>query len=193
VMMAGFILIPNMAAFMQLNMGVHLHELKYLYFAGGIASLISLQISGQLVDKLGAFQVGTVGSVLVAAVVWSVFWPGNFFVPPIAFVVLFMVTMGVRNVAYTTLTTRVPAPAERARFQSLQSAVQHAASAAGAFISARMLTRVDLPAHGHLPARPGLAGMQWVVLVVLALTAVIPLLMWRVQRSVVAREGAPAR
>jgi predicted MFS family arabinose efflux permease len=47
-----------------------------------------------------------------------------------------------RNVAYNTLTSKVPLPDERARFSSVQSAVQHLASAIGAFVSSQMLAEL---------------------------------------------------
>jgi predicted MFS family arabinose efflux permease len=184
VMMAGFIVIPNISAYMQLNLNVPLVDLKYLYFAGGIASLVSLQVTGRLVDRFGAFNIGAIGSLGVGLVVWTFFWPTHTWLPPLAGIISMMVWMGVRNVSYTTLTTRVPGPAERARFQSLQSAVQHAASALGAFLSASLLTRVQLPAEGDLPARWGLAGMEAVVVTSLILTAAIPILMLRVETRV---------
>jgi predicted MFS family arabinose efflux permease len=192
VMMAGFIVIPNISGFMQLNMGVPMADLKFLYFAGGIASLISLQITGRLVDRFGSFNVGTVGSIAVGLVVWTFFWPTHFWMPPLLGVISMMTFMGVRNVSYTTLTTKVPGPAERARFQSLQSAVQHGASALGAFISSNLLSKVMLPASEHLPERPGLAGMEWVVISSLALTAVIPFLMRRVETYVKSRDATLA-
>lgn len=184
VMMAGFSLIPNISGFVQLNRGVRLEDLKFLYLAGGVASLFTLQLAGRLVDRFGSFNVGTGGSAGFALVVWAFFWPTNAFVPPVLGFILMMTFLGARNVAYTTLTTKVPGPSERARFQSLQSAVQHAASAAGAFLSASFLSRVLLPPSGDLPERWGLAGMEWVVCLALALTAVIPALMRRVERGV---------
>ena len=42
--------------------------------------------------------------------------------------------------AYSTLSTKVPPPAERARFQSLQSIVQHLATSAGGLLSTAILT-----------------------------------------------------
>ena len=45
---------------------------------------------------------------------------------------VFMLAMGMRNVAYNTLTSKVPRAEERARFMSILSAVQHAAGASGA-------------------------------------------------------------
>jgi predicted MFS family arabinose efflux permease len=191
VMMAGFIVIPNISSFVQLNLGLPLEQLKFLYFAGGIASLVALQIAGRLVDRYGSFAVGTVGSIGAGLVVWSFFWPTHRF-PPLAGIILMMAFMGVRNVSYTTLTTKVPGPAERARFQSLQSAVQHASSALGAFLSANLLGRVMLPAEGDLPARWGLAGMDLVVIVSVCLTALIPILMLRVEGHLKAQAAVPA-
>ena len=53
-----------------------------------------------------------------------------------------MLANGIRNVSYNTLTSKVPGPEVRARFQSLQSSVQHAASALAAWGSTRMMTTV---------------------------------------------------
>jgi MFS family permease len=52
---------------------------------------------------------------------------------------MFMVSMSLRGVAFNTLSSQVPAPSERARFMSIQSSVQHLASAIGATLSSYML------------------------------------------------------
>ena len=48
--------------------------------------------------------------------------------------------MSFRNVALQTVSSKVPTPVERARFMSLQSAVQHGSSSAGAMLSTLLLT-----------------------------------------------------
>ncbi len=58
-------------------------------------------------------------------------------VMPLAIFLFF--ALSARNVSYNTLTSKVPEPAERARFMSFQSAVQHLASALGASLSAQVL------------------------------------------------------
>jgi len=58
-----------------------------------------------------------------------------------------MLAMAFRNVSYNTLTTRVPHSGERARFMSIQSAVQHGASASGAFLSSQLLSEKPGGAH----------------------------------------------
>jgi hypothetical protein len=90
--------------------------------------------------------------------------------------------MSFRNVAYNALTTKVPGPAERARFMSIQSAVQHAASASGAFISAQILS--ELP-DGKL------VGMANVAFVSIVLSLTLPVFLYLVESVVRGRATAP--
>ncbi len=93
-----------------------------------------------------------------------------------------MLAMSFRNVAYNTLTTRVPASSERARFMSIQSAVQHSASAVGAFASSQMLSALPSGA---------LVGMDRVGLVSIALTLTLPFLLRAVETHVRRRDAVP--
>jgi len=187
-MMAGFVLIPNIATFLHLNHGVEMSGLKFLYLIGGVGSLIASQTTGRLVDRFSAFKVGTVGTLLVGLVIFLVFVDNNrLHLPVPIFFVWFMVAMAARNVPYNTLTTRVPGPTERARFQSIQSAVQHGASAFAAGMSPLLLSLTprepwptDMP--GELPRL--LTGMDHVALISLGLTLTIPFLLWWVEHRV---------
>ena len=64
VMMAGFIIIPNIAAYVQLNLGFPRPALKWAYGLGGVASLLATQLGGRAVDRYGSFRVGTVGALM---------------------------------------------------------------------------------------------------------------------------------
>jgi predicted MFS family arabinose efflux permease len=178
VMMAGFVVIPNIAAYVQLNLGLPRAYLKHAYGVGGVASFVATQLGGRLVDRFGSFRVGAVGTALVVATVFTAFYLHWSFVPPFAVVlgfVAFMLANGLRNVSYNTLTTKVPEPEVRARFQSLQSAVQHGSSAAAAFLSSQLLTNA-----------PGAAldGMPRVALVSMCLSLLIPVMLFIVERRV---------
>jgi MFS family permease len=99
----------------------------------------------------------------------------------------FMLSGSIRMVPMTALSTRVPAASQRARYMSVQSAVQHLSSAAGAAISAAILT--ELPG-GKLS---GMAEVAWFSI---SLAAVLPLLVWAVESRVRAAEdraGSTAR
>ncbi|GAC1548581.1 MAG: MFS transporter [Myxococcales bacterium] len=179
VMVAGFVLIPNIAGYIQMNLGYPRAHLGRLYAAGGVISFVSTQLSGRLVDRVGAFRTGTVGALLVVGVSGVGFAVVPPAIPVLALFMAFMFSMGMRNVAYNTLATRVPAPGQRARFLSIQSAVQHFSAAGGAFLSSRLLVE----GAGH-----ALIGMRTVALLLMALSLLIPLMLFRLGRGVLRRD-----
>jgi predicted MFS family arabinose efflux permease len=183
VMAAGFMLIPNLSAFLQFNLGYPRARLGLLYLVGGAFSFFALRVVGALVDRHGSFRIGTLGCIALIGLcyLWFVAPPPG--LPVMPMFVIFMLSMSLRNVPYNTLTSRVPRPAERARFMSIQSAIQHLASAVGAFGAARMMT--------ELPDR-SLAGVERVAFVSMGLTAFVPLLLWTVERRVVSATVQPA-
>lgn len=196
VMMAGFVLIPNIAAYLQLNLGFPRSALKYAYGAGGIASLLATQLGGRLVDRFGSFAIGTIGALMSISVVYAYFYLPHENVPVLAVLfvfVAFMTANGLRNVSYNTLTTKVPEPSIRARFQSFQSAAQHGASAIAAIASAQLLSEsVTLSASGGEPVKR-LVGMPQVAMASIGLSLVVPVMLFVVERGVRQRASvAPA-
>jgi predicted MFS family arabinose efflux permease len=195
VMMAGFSVIPNIASYLTLNLGFPQGSLKWAYGVGGVASFFATQLGGRLVDRFGSFRVGTVGTALVMAVVFTEYylpwdWAPSWLV--VASFVCFMLANGLRNVSYNTLASKVPAPEVRARFQSLQSAVQHFSSGMAALVAGQLLTTA--PHAFEDPARPQrvLVGMDRVALFSIGLSLVIPVLLRMVEGRVQARLGAAA-
>ena len=179
VMMGGFLLIPNISAYVQENLGYPRADLGKLYLFGGMVSLFATQLAGRAVDRWGSFRSGTVGTGLLIIATFC----GYVMVPPpwpvMAIFLSFFLAIAFRNVPYNTLTTRVPGAGERARFMSIQSAVQNTAAALGAFLSARLLS--ELPDHK-------LVGMQRVAGLSIALTAVLPIMLFIVERGVKRKE-----
>ncbi len=195
VMMAGFILIPNIASYVQGNLGYPRHQLGQLYMAGGVASFLSMRVIGYLVDRYGSFRVGAAGSALLVTVIYVFFYAHLPGFPVMAAFIAFMTAMAFRNVAYNTLTTKVPGPEERARFQSLQSSIQHGASAAGAFLSAQLLHEVVQrgPEGQPLLTSTGqpvllLEGMPRVALVSMGLSVLVPVLLFWVENRLRRRD-----
>jgi predicted MFS family arabinose efflux permease len=176
-----FVLVPNISTFVLNNLLLPERQLKWMYLVGGAVSFVTARIAGRFVDRAGAFRVGTVGTVLQMVVVWIGFATtilpieGALFASMTAMFMFFMFSNSIRTVALQTLTSKVPRPEERARFQSLQSSVQHLSSAAGASLSARLLST---------NARHELVGMPRVAWVALAGAAVLPFFMARVERLV---------
>lgn len=160
VMAAGFILIPNISAYVLNNLHYPRERLGLLYLAGGLVSFFATRLVGVLVDRWGSARVGTFGALFVSFVVYVGFIREPLAVPVMAIFIGFMLGNSFRNVAYNTLTSKVPLPDERARFSSVQSAVQHLASAIGAFVGSEMLT--ELP-DASLAGIPRVAGLSIVL------------------------------
>jgi predicted MFS family arabinose efflux permease len=139
VMAAGFVVIPNLSAYLQFNLGLPRSQLSNAYLAGGAVSFICAQLGGRLVDRFGSFVVGTAATAIFIVVLYTGLYEA--LLPAMILVISFMLGLSLRNVAYNTLTSKVPQPDERARFLSIQSTVQHAASSLGAVLSTRLLAQ----------------------------------------------------
>ncbi|HEU4382431.1 MAG TPA: MFS transporter [Anaeromyxobacteraceae bacterium] len=182
-MTAQFALVPNIAAYWQFNLGYPRDRIGLLFIAGGAASFVGMRLAGRFADRFGAAATTAAATAAYAAVVLAAFvFPGP--APhALALFVGFMVASSGRMVPMQALSSRVPEPEERARFMSAQSAVQHLAAAAGAFLGAGMLH--ELPG-GRL------GGMDRVAWLALALAASVPGLLWAVEARVRRRERAGA-
>lgn len=182
-MTAGFMIIPNITAYVLFNLGYPRSHLKTLYCVGGLLSLIGMQVAGGLIDRIGVFPVGAVAIGVVVAVIYLLFIGFNGWIPLLPLFALFMMCMSIRAVAQTTLTSQVPRRFERARFMSLQSATQHLGSSSGAFVSSMVL------AEG---ANNTLVGIDTVSLIAIGLFVLVPVLMKILEdRSRATRERIP--
>jgi predicted MFS family arabinose efflux permease len=143
VMAAGFVIFPHISGYLLYNLGYPREHLGLLYGIGGTVSFIAMRRVGGLVDRFGSARVGTFGALLNVLVVYLGFLHARPDIPVIGIFVGFMLANAFRSVSLNTLTSKVPDSDERARFSSVQSAVQHLAAALGAFVSSNML--VELP------------------------------------------------
>jgi predicted MFS family arabinose efflux permease len=172
-MMGAFAIIPHLATFLIFNVGYASHSIPPLYFAGGIVSFFSMRVGGRIVDRRGPVPVVLFGSSLLLVLFALTFLPPAPLIPVIVMFVGFMLGNSVRMVGLQTLTSKIPAPVERGRFMSGQSAVQHMAAAIGAGLSTVLLGENQ----NH-----SLRGMPRLALFSMALTALLPLLVWTIQR-----------
>jgi predicted MFS family arabinose efflux permease len=157
--LSGFMFIPNVSALLQLNLGYPRDGLGLLYLTGGAVSFFTMRGAGQIVDRFGStvlIAVGVTGIGVLMGVLGVLQDPRT---PVVAAFALFMVFSSGRNVSLQTLTSKVPRPDERAGFQSIQSAIQHAAAAMGAMSSSVLLSEVD----GRLSGVPMLVAVATAV------------------------------
>jgi predicted MFS family arabinose efflux permease len=172
---ASFLIVPNIAGYVLYNLHYPRAQLGVLYLVGGVVSFVAMRRVGPLVDRFGSARVGTFGVLFVSLIIYL----GFFCAPPLLPVMLifmgFMLGMAFRGVALNTLTTKVPRPEERARFGSIQSSVQHLASALGAFASAQLLS--EQPDHS-------LTGVGTAAMAAILFGLLIVPFLWIVERRV---------
>jgi predicted MFS family arabinose efflux permease len=138
-----------------------------------------------MVDRFGSTAVCGTGTILLGATIYVGFADPIAAIPVLWIYVGFMVSNSIRSVPLSALTSRVPAPHERARFMSVQSAVQHLSAALGAFAGAQLLTETD-------PPDKRLVGMPGVAIASIAFALLVPFLLWGVETRVRRREKGSA-
>ena len=178
-----FMIVPYVRSFLQNNHHVAEGDIKFLYLVGGIASFAVVRITGPAVDRLGSTPVAALGTLLVTAALLIGFLPAAPVLPVFLVFSLFMCTAALRGVPLSALASKLPAPHERAQYMSLQSAVQHLASSAGAITASQIIATAG---DGHL------VHVDVVVFASIGLALCMPVLLWRVERRVRARLAAAA-
>lgn len=170
--LGNFLLVPNLSAFVQFNLGFPRERLGWLYLAGGLASLGAMRAAGAWSDRSGALPAAAFASVLVAVtLVAGVSEPP--LIAPVLFYSLFMGANAMRWVVVYALASRVPPPRARGRFLSAQAALSHAFSGAGAYASTLFLSSEP---SGRLIGMPRLA------LAAAAMGVLVPLAVKRLEK-----------
>ncbi len=180
VMSGVFAVVPNISAFVQHNMGYPRERIGLLYLVGGVASFIAMRLVGAMVDRFGSTWMIVLGTLLHVIALATAFIHPLASLPVLLIFTVYMLSGSVRMVPMQALASRVPRPEQRARFMSAQSAVQHAASAAGAMLASWVLVAAP---DGKLQ---GMSQVAWGALVVACL---VPIGASILERRVRAREG----
>ena len=182
VMLTSFLVIPNIAAHLQQNIGFPRKRLDIAYMAGGAASFLIMRVAGRAIDRTSAARVAAVGTAIMIGVLYFAFIaPGAIGVGGVLIVfILFMGGNSIRNVSMSSLSTRVPRADQRAGYMSLQSTAQHISSATGAFASSRLL---------HDAPGGRLAGISTVAAISTVLALTLPPMLAAIDKRVSAREA----
>lgn len=180
-MLSAFMVIPFIRSFLQNNHHYPEQNIKYLYLVGGAASFLTVRVAGRMIDRVGSTPVAVCGTVLISACLVVGFLPSHPVLPVILVFSAYMCTASLRGVPLSVLSSKLPAPHERAQYMSLQSAMQHVASSLGAISASWILTTA---------ADQRLQHMDVVVAMSIALAVLMPVLLWRVERRVRARTAA---
>lgn len=142
VTLSGFVVIPYISPYMVRNVGLREAELPYIYLAGGLCTIFSMNIIGRLADQYGKRRLF---AIMVCAAIASTLFLTH--LPPVrtalavASTTVFMICMSGRFVPAMALMTSAVRPQLRGGFMGVSSAVQHLASGLGSFLGGLILTQ----------------------------------------------------
>lgn len=163
-----FTVISFMTPYFINNVGLEQSDIKFIYIAGGIATIVSGPIFGSLVDKYGRFKVFYVTAFLSIIPILIITQ-----LPQVAlgFVILsgmlmFMMIAG-RMIPANTIASEIPPPQMRAGFLSLNSAFMSLSSGISGLISGLIVTQ---SAHGMPYENYGWVGLLAVLATLLSIS-----------------------
>lgn len=170
----GFLVVTNLAVYVQFNLGFPREQLGLLYMIGGAVSFFGMRWTGQAVDRFGSTGVTTVTTLALVTLIYLLYLDWTWLsLPVMALVPTWILFNTARMVAQNTAISKVPAAAERAGFMALVQSVTQVSAAAGAVLGAAIL---DTAPDGRLEHMPTVAGLA------IAIGLAGPPLMWRLER-----------
>jgi predicted MFS family arabinose efflux permease len=172
---ASFLIIPNISAHVQQNMGYPREHLGMLYLVGGCAAFFSMRYVGRKSDQIGYARM----AMYATAGLWLALFVGFYAqiqaVPILAVFVLFMITMSTRNVTINALISKIPKPHERAGFMALVSSMQNLMAGLGSLAGTLLLSQ---------GGDNRLLGMDHVALLAIVFFGISTCIMFRIEKIV---------
>jgi predicted MFS family arabinose efflux permease len=146
--LGSFTVVPYIAMYAQMNLGMDQRSVKWVYIVGGVATLFSMNLMGRLSDRFGKlviYQSMAFCSLLMVIVVTN-FQSSS--VPVIVAVcTLFMVATSGRVVPAQAMLTNVVSPQHRGAFMSVNTAIQSLANGIASFIGGYLLHKNEVTGH----------------------------------------------
>ncbi|TQV87112.1 MFS transporter [Aliikangiella coralliicola] len=181
-MLGHFMIVPNIATFFVFNLDYPKDSLGLLYLVGGIASLITLQLTGRILDKgFPMMLASTLTAIIIFSIIAGFIAPG--LIPVMLVFALFMAATSARNSSTMAVVSKIPAPHERAGFMSFYTTVGNISAGLAGFVSAQILS-VDTT--NEIQGMPQLAGLA---VILMSLHPVILFLLLRREKSSVLQPG----
>lgn len=139
--LAHFCIMPFLAQYMEANVGFTKSQIAWIYFVGGLVTIISSPFIGKLSDKHGKFPVFCVLVILSSLPVYLI---TNMPRIPIYYVLMvtaiFFVFAGGRYIPAQALITSVISPQHRGGFMNVNASTQNIATGLASLISGVIVT-----------------------------------------------------
>ena len=134
-MFTGFVVIPFITIYIQGNLQIPAEQVPWIYFVGGLMTLISSPIIGKIADRIGKPKTYlTLALLTTIPLVTLTHLPVvPLWVVLVVTTVFFIVASG-RMIPAMAVITQIPANHERGAFMSLNNSVQSASMALGSVI-----------------------------------------------------------
>lgn len=183
-MVAGFVVIPYITIYSTTNVGIRTDQIPIIYFVGGVATLFTARLWGQLADRWGKVRTFRLVAVCSMAPILA-----TTHLPPVPLPVLLVVTTGFfvfvsgRMVPGMAIVTSAAQPQWRGTFMSLNASLQSAAMGLAALVGGLLI---------HRTPEGLVAGYGWAGWVAVATTLLMLPLAGRVgmyRRSEVGHNG----
>jgi predicted MFS family arabinose efflux permease len=141
IILSGFMVIPFVSPYMVKNVGLLETELPYLYFCGGLFTLVTSRLIGKLSDKIGKHKVFyIIGSLSLIPILIITHLPKL----PLPIVLLcsslFFILVSGRFVPIMSMITSSVKPSNRGSFMSLNSAIQSIAMGIASFVAGLIIS-----------------------------------------------------
>jgi predicted MFS family arabinose efflux permease len=141
-MFAGFTVIPFIAAYNVANVGLAESELAIIYFAGGLATLVTAQIFGRLADRYGKKRLFTILAIAsIAPLLASTHLPRVPLVHAVAVSTIFFVIVTGRFGPAMALITGSAEPRLRGSFMSFNASLQQLGAGLAALTAGVLIGR----------------------------------------------------
>ena len=163
---SGFLFFPYLAVYLVKNVGVSPDELSLVYFFGGLATLVSMNVVGRLADRFSRLRIFRVLALvaLVPIVLLTRLPAGAPLVWVLTVTTLVMVCNSGRMVPATAMITAASTPPVRGTFLSVNASVQQLGAFLAPLLAALFLddsgARLDgFATLGLLSVAVGLLGL----------------------------------
>ena len=165
VSLGSFVVISNMAQYMELNCGVTEGQFTIIFISMGLCSLAAAMVSGKLTDRLGAKPVFVGAMILLMVAVGVV---TNLPVVPVwvagAVACVFMATAVARLVPTHSIMLAAATPACRGAYTTVYNSVSHLGTSVGPLIAGQIIGKegdklLNYPTAGFVAIGCSLAGI----------------------------------
>jgi predicted MFS family arabinose efflux permease len=173
-MIGAFMIIPNISAHLQLNLGYPREQLGILYFFGGLTSFFGMRFTGKLIDKYSAPRLSII---FTATLITAVFFGFVYYGPHTLILLVFvgfMFSMSSRGVCTQTISSEVPPPHVRGSYMSLQASIISLSQTFGAFLSSLILVETS---------DSKLTGVETLGMISIIMSLIIPFLLFYIERN----------